>query len=73
MQKQGYGSSLQLDATSGLVSTLGEPFDSGKVLLYTVVAKLPFKGSTPMPIAEMLSTDGTALSVYHFLNTVFSK
>lgn len=73
LQKHGYGKSLLIDATSGLVSSIGQPFDDGKVLVYTIIARSPLKGTAPMPVAEMISSDGKALSVYHFLNTVFSK
>lgn len=65
--------SLFLDATGSLCRALGDIYDDGRMLLYSVVALSPIKGRSPVPITEMVSTDNTHANIFSWLYEFFHR
>lgn len=63
---------LQIDGTGAFFGHLGIPFDTSDGILYTMVRRSA-TGSTPLPLLEFITTDGTVPSLHNSVFRFFNK
>lgn len=61
---------LMLDGTGGLIRSLSEPYDTSRLLLYTLLAQTP-KGIFNVPAMEVIAPDATHANVVTWLFNFF--
>lgn len=63
--------SLLFDGTGGLIRSLSEPYDTSRLLLYTLLAQTR-KGMFSVPVMEIVSPDARHVDIVNWLYTFFT-